>query len=96
MKQSQKAQFDRAHGAHELQGLGPGQEVLFRSPGKEEYIPGTIMDKATTLCSYIMEAQGKQYHRTREHLGPIHINLPKPATPKPSPPRPKVPVSPYP
>ena len=81
-KQNQRVQFDRAHASHELQEQGPGQEVLFRSPGKDEYIPRTIIDSATMPLSYIMEAQGKQYPRKREHLRPVHVNLPKPATPK--------------
>ena len=87
-KQSQKVQIDRAHGVHELQELGPGQEVLFRSSGEDKYIPGTIIDRATVLSSCIMEAQGKQYHRTREHLRPIHINLSKPVTTMSSLPKP--------
>ena len=41
-KQSQKAQFNSAHAAHKLQELGPGQEVLLRSPSDDEYIPGII------------------------------------------------------
>ena len=89
-KQSQKAQFDKAHGASELQELGLEQEVLFRSASDIEYIPGTVVDKATELCSYIVEAQGKHYCRTREHLRPIHTNLFSPATHKPQPPKPKV------
>ena len=42
-KQSQKAQFNRAHGTFELQDLGPDQEVLFRSPGEDEYIPRPLL-----------------------------------------------------
>ena len=30
------------------------------------------------LQSYIIEAQGKKYCRTREHVWPIHLNLPPP------------------
>ena len=99
-KQNQKVQIDTAHGTHELQELGSGQEVLFRSPGEDEYIPGTVINRATVPCNYILEAQGKQYSKTREHLRPIqvniptiHINLPKPATPKSCPHKPKVLVS---
>ena len=88
-RQSQKAQFERAHGACELQELSPGQEVLFRSPGQDEYIPRTIVNRTTVQHSYIMEAQGKCYCRTREHLRPIHINLPSPKTHQPQPPNPK-------
>ena len=63
--------------------------MLFRSLTDDEYILGTVVDKATVPCSYIIEAQGKCYHRTREHLRPIHINLPSPVTHKPQPPSPK-------
>ena len=78
-KQSQCQQFNKAHGAHDHPELSPGQEVLFRSPVDEEYIPGTRVDKATAPCSYFMEAQGKRYRRTRGHLWPIYINLLPPA-----------------
>ena len=46
-RQSQKTYFNRGHGAHDLIELGPGQEVLFRSLIKDEYIPGTIVKQAT-------------------------------------------------
>ena len=86
-KQSQKAQFDRALGSCELQELDPGQEVLFRSLSDDEYIsgPGTVVNKATEPHSYIVEAQGKHYCRTREHLRPIHTNFPNPLSHKPQP-----------
>ena len=87
-KQSHKAQFDRAHGTCVVQELGPGQEVLFRSPSNDEYIPQTVVNKATMLHSYIIEALGKHYHRTREHLRPIHINLPAPKLTSNNPPTP--------
>ena len=92
-KQSQKAQFDRAHGDHELPELGQGQEVLLQSPVKDEYIPRTITDRATMAHSYIVEAQGKGYSRMREHLWQIHLNLPTPASHQPIPPKPKVPIT---
>ena len=84
-RQSHKMYCDRAHGAHNLIELGPGQEVLFRSLVENEYIPRTITEYATMLYSYIMEAQGKRYHRTREHVWPIHLNIPCPAQPQPQP-----------
>ena len=74
-KQSQCIQFDKASGAYALSELTPGQEGFFRSPSDDKYIPGTIVNKATTPHSYIYRAQGKRYRRTREHLWPIHINL---------------------
>ena len=78
-KQNQCNQFNKAHGACALSELPPGQEALFRSPSNNEYIPGTIVDRATVLHSYIIEAQGKRYRRTWEHLQSIHIDLPPPA-----------------
>ena len=85
MKQSQKTHFDQSHGAKELKELGRHQEVLFRSPANNEYIPGTIVDKAIKPHSYIMEVQGKHYCQTREHLRPIHLNIPVGKSPKQQP-----------
>ena len=91
-KQSQKTHFDWSHGARELEELSPGQEVLFRSPADDKYKPGTTVDKATKPHSYIMEAQGKHYQWTREHMRPIHLYIPfsksqtnNPLNPKPFP-----------
>ena len=78
-KQAQCHQFNKAHRARVLRELLPGQEVLFRSPADDEYIPGTIIEKATAPHSDIIEAQGKTYCRTREHVWLIHFNLPPPA-----------------
>ena len=74
-KQSQKQHFYQAHNAKELQQLDLGQEVLVLSPAENEYYPATIVYKASTPCSYIIEAQGKCYHRNREHTRPIHLNI---------------------
>ena len=74
--QSQKQSFDRAHSIRELDDLQPSQKVLFLSPAADNYIPSTIIDKATILCSYSVEAKGKRYHRTRKHIRPIHLNIP--------------------
>ena len=49
--------------------------MFLRSPVDNEYIPGTILNKAIAPHSYFIEAQGKRYHRIREHLWPIHPNL---------------------
>ena len=78
-KQVQCDQFNKSHGAPALPELPPGQEILFRSPADDEYIPWTITEKATVLHSYIIEAQDKRYHRNREHVWLIHFNLPSPA-----------------
>ena len=77
-RQAQCDQFNKAHGVQALPELPPGQEVLFRSPASDEYIPGTIIEKALALQSYFIKAQGKKYRRTREHVWPIHLNLPPP------------------
>ena len=75
-RQAQCDQFNKAHRVQALSELPPGQEVLFKSPADDEYIPGTITEKAPAQHSYMIEAQGKKYCRTREHVWPIHINLP--------------------
>ena len=77
-RQAQCDQFNKAHRVWALPELPPGQEALFRSPASDEYIPGTIIEKAPALQSYFIEAQGKKYCRTREHVQPIHLNLPPP------------------
>ena len=61
-KQSQKAHFYQSHGVRELEEIDPSQEVLFRCPADNKYIPKTFVNKATEPHSYIIEAQGKQYH----------------------------------
>ena len=67
-KKSQKQYFDRAHNAKLMTQLDPGQEVLFLSPADQSYIPGTIVDMASTPQNYHIEAQGKCYCRTQEHI----------------------------
>ena len=84
-KKSEKTHFDQSHGAKEL---GPSQEVLL-GPLPMMYVPGTIANNATEPCSYIMEAQGKHYHGTREHIRPIHLNIPIRKAPKQPPSKPK-------
>ena len=57
----------------------PAKNVV-PDPTENEYIPSTILYKATTPSSYYIEAQGKHFHRTRQHTRPIHLNLPQSAT----------------
>ena len=83
-RQYQKTNYNRAHSARELQELQPSQEVLFLSPTENEYIPSTIINKATAPHSYYIEAQGKCYQRTRKHTRPIHLNLPQPMAKSPT------------
>ena len=55
--------------------LKPGQKILFLSPKDEnQYIEGTVTSKASTPRSYYLESQGKQYHRTRQHICAIDTN----------------------
>ena len=77
-RQAQCDQFNKAHGFWALSELPSGQEVLFKSPADNEYIPGTKTEKAPVPHSYIIDAQGRKYCRTREHVQPIHLNLPPP------------------
>ena len=63
--QLQKQAFNRAHSVRELDDLQSSQEVF--SPTADQYIPGTILEKATAPHSYAIEAQGKRYCRTRDH-----------------------------
>ena len=42
-RQSQKTYFNKVHSVHDLIQLGSGQEVLFRSPVEDKYIPRTII-----------------------------------------------------
>ena len=75
-KQIQKQYFDEFHNAKPLPQLIPGQEVLFLCQvHQRSYIPGTIVDKASMLCSYTIKAQGKQYCKTREHICPIQPDI---------------------
>ena len=52
---------------------------------EDDYIPRAIVGKATMLHSYITEAQGKCFCRTREHIRPIHLNISVSSTAKQSP-----------
>ena len=94
-KQAQCDQFNKAHGVWGLTELPPGQEVLFKSQTGNEYIPGTITEKATAPHSYYIEAKGKKYCRTRKHVWPIHYNLP-PTQQSADPPRQQCFARPYP
>ena len=63
-RQAQCDQCNKSHGVGALLEPPPGQEILFRSPADDKYIPGTIIEKVSALRSYIIEAQGKMYCRT--------------------------------
>ena len=72
-KGKQKDNHDSRHQAKPLPELQPGQ-VLFLSPvdNKSEYIPGTILSPSSTPRSYKIEANGRIYCRTRQHICTIH------------------------
>ena len=53
----------------------PRLKVLFLSPAENAYIPGTIIARAFTPCSYYIEAQGKRYYRIRKHIRPIQKDI---------------------
>ena len=75
-KQAQKQYFNKSHNTKPLPQLNPGQELLFLSPADQSsHTPNIIVDKALTLQSYTIEAQGKKYHRTREHICPIQQDI---------------------
>ena len=82
-KQSQKLYFDHVQNAKEIKQLDPGQEVLFLSTAESAYTPGMIIDRASTPRGYYIEAQSKQYCRTRQHIRPIQQDIFKSPVPKP-------------
>ena len=75
-KKTQKHYFNRAQNAKPLPQLDPGHEVFILSPANQwSYVPGIIINRASTTCSYNTEAQGKRYHRSREHIYPIQQDI---------------------
>ena len=74
----QKDNHDCRHQAKSLPELQPGQQVLFLSPvnNKSEYIPGTILSPSSTPRSYKIEAKGRIYHHTRQHIHTINTIQP--------------------
>ena len=73
-KVKQKDNHDSRHQAKPLPKLLPGQQVLFLSPvdNKSEYIPGTILSPSSTPRSYKIEANGRIYRHTRQHICTIN------------------------
>ena len=73
-KEVQKDNHDGRHQAKPLPELQPGQQVLFLSPAdnKSEYIQGTILSPSSTPRSYKIEANGRIYHCTRQHISTIN------------------------
>ena len=57
--------------------LAPGQDVLFLSlVDQMSYLEGTIVSRANTPRSYIIEAQGHRYRHNRQHIKPINTDPP--------------------
>ena len=77
-KGKQKDNHDSRHQAKLLPELQPGQLVLFLSPvdNKSEYIPGTMLSPSSTPRSYKIEANGRIYCRTRQHIHTINTIQP--------------------
>ena len=76
---SSEGNHDRTHNAQPLPELYPGQDVLFLSPSKcNSYIQGTIVSPAYTPRSYIIQCKGRQFHRTRQQICPLHHDTPPP------------------
>ena len=77
-KGKQKDNHDSRHQAKPLPELQPGQQVLFLSPvnNKSEYIPGTILSPSSTPRIYKIEANGRIYCCTRQHICTINTIQP--------------------
>ena len=77
-KELQIENHDQRHQAKPLPKLQPGHQVLFLSPAeqKSEYIQGTILSYASTPRSYKIEANGRIYCCTRQHIHTINVDTP--------------------
>lgn len=77
-RQKQKLNFDKRHRAHNMPILQPGDHVWVKDMQQR----GTVVSKAETPRSYIIETSGGNLRRNRYHLshtpvGPApHITLP--------------------
>ena len=75
----QKKHHNCKHNVKPLPKLQPGQPALFvSSTDSESYIEGTITGPTTTPRSYMIEAQGRIYYHTRQHIYLINIDTPIP------------------
>ena len=83
-KTSKKDNHDKTHNAKPLPDLIQGQEILFLSPADpNQYIEGTVIAKAQQPRSYLLELQGKTYHRTHQHIHPLtNPIIPRPSMPE--------------
>ena len=73
---TQKKHCDRSHSVKPLSTLNCGKEELFLSLANQLiYIHGTIIATVSTPRNYLIDAQDKQYHRSRKHIHPIQQDI---------------------
>ena len=53
----------------------PGSDICFPQQTSDSYVPSTIIGTVSTPRSYLINAQGKQFHRSREHIHPLQQDL---------------------
>ena len=79
-KTTQKENYDKHHNTKPLPDITPGQKVLFLSPAEpNQFIEGTITSHASTPRSYIIESQGRNYRRNRQHIRPLNPIITRPS-----------------
>ena len=79
-KTAQKENYDKHHNTKTLPDITPGQKILFLSPAEpHQYIEGTITSHASTPRSYIIESQGRSYHRNCQHIRPLNPIITRPS-----------------
>ena len=82
-KLMQKKHFDKSHGGRPLSTLITSQKVLFLSPADQcSYVPSTFIETVSIPRSSLIKAQGKWYHRSREHIHPLQQDLFKVTNPQ--------------
>ena len=76
-KAQHKEHHGKRHNACPLPVLFPGQDVLYLSQSNHtSYLKGTITAPVNTPRSYLIEAQGRKYCHTRQHIHPINSDIP--------------------
>ena len=70
---TQKENHDKTHKTNPLPELYLRQDILFPSPSEPHtYLHGNIISPASRPRSYILEIQGRQYHKPRKHIHAIN------------------------
>ena len=78
-KTQQKTHYDKRHRALHPDYLETRQDILFISPADQTaYLEGTIVGKAQSLRSYIIEVKDHRYRCNRQHIFPINTNIKSP------------------